>query len=233
MELMLAAAASGPGSDIQAGGLTGWVIDVVRAIGELGVGLLTLLEVVVPPIPSEVVLPFSGALVAGGRFTFLGVFVAATIGSVLGAWLLYEAAHRLGHDRVMRWLAKIPLVERNDVDRGDAWFRRHGRTAVLTGRMVPGVRSLISIPAGAQEMSRPMFLGLTTVGSGLWNALLVGGGVLLGRQWRTVEQYTTWLDIAMIGAVVYVVGKLVWRRLTEDSDADDADSTSTSERARA
>lgn len=214
MALMLATASSAT-QTIEAGGLTGWIIDVVRTIGEIGVSLLVLLEVVVPPIPSEVVLPFSGALVAGGRFTFLGVFVAATIGSVLGAWALYEAANRLGHDRVARGLARIPLVRRDDVDRGDGWFRRHGRIAVLTGRMVPGVRSLVSIPAGAQEMSRPLFLTLTAVGSGLWNGLLIGGGVLLGRQWQTVEDYTRWLDVAMVVAVGLGLAKLVQRRLRD------------------
>lgn len=215
MELILAAAATGQGTQVEAGGLTGWVIDVVRAIGELGVGLLVLLENVVPPIPSEVVLPFSGALVTDGRFTFVGVLIAATIGSVLGAVLLYELGRRLGQDRVERWLAKIPLVRRDDIEKGDDWFARHGRVAVFTGRMVPGVRSVVSIPAGAQAMPRGTFLLLTTLGTLLWNSLLIGAGVLLGQQWQTVEQYTKWLDVAMIAVVVYAVGRLVWRRVTE------------------
>lgn len=208
----LAAASS---QQIDAGGLTGWVLDVVRAIGELGVGLLVLLENIVPPIPSEVVLPFSGALVAGGRFTFVAVLIASTIGSVLGAVLLYELGRRLGEDRVARGLAKVPLVTEEDVDRGSAWFSRHGHVAVLTGRLVPGVRSVVSIPAGAQEMPRHTFLLLTLGGTVVWNALLIGAGVLLGRQWQQVEQYTKWLDVAMIVAVVVVVVRLGWRRVRE------------------
>lgn len=199
-------------SQVEAGGLTGFVLDVIRAIGELGIGLLVLAENVVPPIPSEVVLPFAGALVAEGRFTFASVVVASTLGSVLGAVLLYELGRGMGHDRVARALARVPLVRREDVDRGSAWFQRHGTAAVLTGRLVPGVRSVVSIPAGAQEMPRVRFLLLTTAGTAAWNTLLVGAGVLLGRQWRTVESYTGWLDLVMVAAVLVVVGRLLHRR---------------------
>lgn len=213
MELILAAARSA--ANVEASGLTGFVLDVVGAIGELGIGLLVLVEVVIPPIPSEVVLPFSGALVADGRFTFLGVLLAATLGGVLGALLLYELARALGHDRVARWLAEVPMVRRDDVDRGSAWFERHGSVAVLTGRLVPGVRSVISIPAGAQAMPRGRFLLLTAAGTAVWNALLIGAGVLLGQQWQTVESYTQWLDVAMVAAVLVVIGRLVQRRLRD------------------
>lgn len=209
-------AAATAAADVDAGGLTGFILDVVRAIGEFGVGLLVFVEVVVPPIPSEVVLPFSGALVASGRFTFLGVLLASTLGAVLGAALLYELARRMGHERVARAIARVPLVEREDVDRGSEWFGRHGSIAVLTGRMVPGVRSVISIPAGAQEMSRPRFLLLTTLGTAAWNALLIGAGVLLGRQWQVVEDYTRWLDLAMVAAVVGVIARLAWRRVVRE-----------------
>ena len=216
MTLAAAASQSGQsGQQIDAGGLTGWVLDVVSAIGELGVGLLVLLENIVPPIPSEVVLPFSGALVADGRFTFVGVLIASTLGSVLGAVLLYELGRRLGEDRVARGLARIPLVTEDDIDRGSDWFSRHGHAAVLTGRLVPGVRSVVSIPAGAQAMPRHTFLLLTIGGTVVWNALLIGAGVLLGRQWQTVEQYTRWLDVAMVAAVVLVVARLGWRRFRE------------------
>lgn len=206
---MIVAAAS---PAVQAGGLTGFVLDVVRAIGEVGVALFVLLETVVPPIPSEVVLPFAGALAADGRFTFLGVLVAATIGSVLGAWALYEAARRAGEDRVTRWLAAVPLVEREDVGRGAAWFRRYGAAAVLVGRLAPGVRSLVSVPAGAQRMPRPRFLLLTTLGSGAWNAALLGAGYALGRRWTVVERWTGWLDVALVVGTVALAVRLGYRR---------------------
>lgn len=198
--------------EVDAGGLTGLVLDVVDAIGEIGVALFVLLETVVPPIPSEVVLPFAGALVADGRFTLVDVMVAATTGSVLGAWVLYEAARWAGEARVTRWLAKVPLVADDDVERGADWFRRHGGTAVLTGRLVPGIRSLVSVPAGAQAMPRGRFLLLTALGSGAWNAVLVGAGVALGERWSAVERWTGWLDAAMLAAVAFVLVRLVRRR---------------------
>lgn len=207
---------------VEAGGLTGFVLEVVRAVGVLGVGLLVLAEVVVPPVPSEVVLPFSGALVAGGRFTFVGVLAASTIGAVLGAVVLYEASRAAGRARVTRWLAAIPLVERDDVERGADWFERHGGTAVLTGRLVPGVRSLISVPAGAQSMPRGRFLLLTMLGTMAWNALLIGAGMLLGSNWRTVEGYTRWLDLAMVAALLYVIARLLLRRLRAAGDEPEA-----------
>ena len=184
----------------------------MRTIGELGVALLVLVETVVPPIPSEVVLPFAGALAADGRFTFVSVLVAATVGSVLGAWVLYEAARRVGEERVTRWLAAVPLVEREDVERGSAWFRRWGSSAVLVGRLVPGVRSLVSVPAGAQAMPRARFLVLTTIGSTTWNAVLVGAGFALGRRWTVVERWTGWLDVALVVGLVVLVARLAYRR---------------------
>ena len=211
MVVTLAATRAGTAPAVEAGGLTGLVLDVVRAIGEVGVALLVLVENIVPPIPSEVVLPFSGALVADGRFTFTGVLVAATAGSVLGAVMLYELSRRVGPQRVAAGLAKVPLVRRSDVDEGAEWFRRHGRAAVLTGRLVPGVRSLISIPAGAQRMPRGVFLVLTTAGSTVWNALLIGAGLLLGEQWRTVGRYTQWIDVVLWGLLGLVVVRLVRR----------------------
>lgn len=207
---------------VDAGGLTGWVLDVVDTVGQVGVGLLVLLENLVPPIPSEVVLPFSGALAAGGRFTFVGVLVASTIGSVLGALLLYEAGRRLGQERIDRWLAAIPLVSDRDVERAESWFAEHGTTAVLSGRLVPGVRSLVSVPAGAQHMPRGRFLALTTLGSAVWNAILLGAGYALGRQWQVVEQYTVWLDVAMGVAVLAVLARLAARRWSGGDEPRDA-----------
>lgn len=212
MVVTVAATTGGTTAAVEAGGLTGFVLDVVRAIGEVGVALLALVENLVPPIPSEVVLPFSGALVADGRFTFTGVLVASTAGSVLGAVVLYELGRRVGARRVAAGLARVPLVRRSDVDEAAEWFRRHGRAAVLSGRLVPGVRSVISIPAGAQRMPRGQFLLLTTLGTTGWNALLIGAGLLLGQRWQTVGRYTQWIDVALWGLLGLVVVRLLHRR---------------------
>lgn len=194
-------------------GLSGFVADVIAALGAWGVGLLTLAETVFPPIPSEVVLPLSGFLAQQGRMPLVWVFVAATLGSVLGAVLLYTAAARLGPERATRILCRLPLVEPSDVSRSEAWFDRHGRAAVFFGRLVPGVRSLISLPAGSRGMPLQTFLLYTAAGSGLWNALLVGAGFALGTQWQRVQRYAGLLDNVVIAALVALVMWGVVRRL--------------------
>lgn len=198
-------------------GLTGVVLDVIESIGSIGVALLVAVEHIIPPLPSEVVLPFSGALVADGRLSFWVVLLAATVGSVVGGWVLYELGRSFGRDRVVRGLSRVPLFVDDDVERADGWFERHGEVAVLTGRLVPGVRSLVSIPAGAQEMPRGRYLGLTAVGSLAWNAALIGVGVGLGQDWERVQRYSSWVDVALVTALVALVVRAVWDRVGDSS----------------
>ena len=213
-----AAAAADPSSSGFTG-LSGIVIDVVERLGAVGAGLLTLVETVFPPIPSEVVLPLAGYLAGRGDLDFVAVLVAATVGYVLGALLLYAAGARLGSQRATALLCRLPLVEERDVVRAERWFEDHGRTAVLFGRLGPGVRSLVSLPAGARRMPLGSFTALTTLGSLTWNTLLVGAGALLGRQWEVVEQYADILNYAVTGVVVLLVAWFVVRRLRRRSHA--------------
>lgn len=180
-------------------GLVGFILDTIDALGELGVGLLVLLESVIPPIPSEVVLPAAGALVELGRLNGPLTWLAALLGSVLGALILYGAGRAFGEERTRRVLLAVPLVEADDVDRADAWFARRGELAVFVGRLIPGVRSLISLPAGAAGMPLGRFVVLTAAGSAIWNSLLIGAGLLLGTQWQVVEEH-----IDVINDLIYV-----------------------------
>jgi len=205
--MSVAARSDGPG------GLTGWVIGVVDALGEVGVAALTLLETVFPPIPSEVVLPLAGYLANRGRLDLFGVLVASIVGALLGALVLYTLGARLGAARATALLARLPLLDREDVERAAGWFDRHGSAAVFTGRLVPGVRSLISLPAGASRMSLLRFAVLTVLGSALWNSLLVGAGYALGTQYALVERYSGVLDYLVIGLLVLAVGLLARRRI--------------------
>ncbi|QGG94232.1 DedA family protein [Actinomarinicola tropica] len=207
--LMLVAAASDAD---ELSGLSGWVVDVIDALGVLGVGALTLLENLFPPIPSEVVLPLAGYLAERDRMHLLGAVVAATIGSLIGALALYGLGRRWGEQRVNDLLVRVPLVEREDLDRAQAWFRRHGGSSVLIGRLVPGVRSIVSLPAGFQAMPFPAFIGLTLLGTVAWNCLLVGAGYLLGSQWQSVGRYSDYIDVAVILALLVLIGRAVWRR---------------------
>lgn len=195
------------------GGLVGWVLQVIEALGAVGVGLLIALESVFPPLPSEVVLPLAGFLAGQGRLGLVPVVLWATAGSLVGALLLYWLGAALGTERLGRLADRIPLMDCRDVERAEAWFARHGVWAVLLGRMVPGVRSLVSIPAGVQGMPLWLFAVLTVIGSAAWNVLFVGLGYLLGDRWSRVGEFSDLINYVMIGGIVLVVVVLAGRRL--------------------
>lgn len=207
MSSLSASSGSGGAGGTGLTGLSGFVADVIAWLGEAGVGVLTLAETVFPPIPSEVVLPLAGYLAERGRLNVVWVLVAATAGAVAGAWLLYLLGARLGRDRAVRVLARLPLLSERDVRRAEDWFDRRGEWAVLIGRLIPGVRSLISLPAGTEKMPLGRFLLLTALGSAVWNGLLIGAGYALGTQWRLVERFADWLNYAVYAALL---GLLVW-----------------------
>jgi membrane protein DedA with SNARE-associated domain len=186
-------------------GLAGVATDVMDALGEVGVGVLVLSENVFPPIPSEVVLPLAGYLASRGRMDLGLVVLAATIGSVLGALLLYEVGARTGRARLRRLVDRMPLLEAEDLERAESWFSRHGELSVLIGRCIPVVRSLISLPAGVEEMPRWRFTVLTAIGSGVWNAVFVVGGWALGSQFDQIERYSGWLNTAVYAALAVLL----------------------------
>ncbi|MBF9129385.1 DedA family protein [Plantactinospora sp. S1510] len=190
------------------GGLTGWIAGVIEAMGAPGVGLLVALENVIPPVPSEIVLAMAGYLAGEGRMNVFLVVLAATAGSVLGALALYWLGAALGEDRLKRWLDRLPLVDTDDLERADRWFERYGSWAVLFGRMIPVVRSLVSVPAGANRMPMGRFLALTTLGSGLWNAIFVGLGFALGSQWQQIDRYASFFDYGLLAIFVTMIA--VW-----------------------
>ena len=205
-------------------GLTWWVASVIDAWGAVGVALLVALESIIPPIPSEIVLAMAGYLSAEGRFNVVVIVLAATAGSLLGALVLYWLGAALGEDRLKRWLDHIPLVDLEDLEKADRWFERHGRWAVLIGRVVPVVRSLVSIPAGANRMPLGEFVLLTTLGSGVWNTLIVGAGFLLGSRWEDVDRYSQWFNYAIFAVfgvmiVSWAVKKVRRRRARQSVTA--------------
>jgi membrane protein DedA with SNARE-associated domain len=223
----LAAAAS---SD--QGGITGFLLDMVEKLGAVGVGFAILLETVVPPIPSEAVLGLAGVLINDGRLNVVPVVLLATLGSILGAIFFYYVGRALGPRRSHAFLDRLPLVETEDVDKTFAWFERHGRPAVFFGRMVPIVRSFISVPAGVVRMPLGQFLLFSAGGSLIWNSVLIGLGVAAGD---FVQANLKYLDYAVVAAVVLGIGYLVVKRYrdvrrhrreraaTRGADADDAD----------
>lgn len=184
-----------------------WAVSVMNWLGAPGVGLLVLLENLFPPIPSEVVLPLAGFAAASpdGGFTWPAALAWATAGSVLGAYALYGLGAWLGHDRTVRLLSSLPLVDVDEIDRTIAWFNRRGYWTVLVGRMIPIFRSLISIPAGVERMSWWKFGLLTLAGSAVWNTIFVYGGFLLGENWHVLEAAAGWFQTVVIVVVALAV----------------------------
>jgi len=208
---------SAPSADI--GGLVGLALGLMQGIGEWGVGLFTLLETVFPPIPSEVVLPLAGFLSQQGELNLALTIITSTAGAYLGALGLYWLGAALGLERAIRWLAKLPLVDREDFEKAADWFSRHGRPAVFFGRLIPGVRSLISLPAGASRMNLLTFSLFTIAGSALWNSLLIGLGAALGTQYELIATYSDWLNYAVYAALAGIVLWLVIRRIRRRATA--------------
>ena len=186
---------------------------VIESLGEVGVGLLVALENLVPPIPSEIVLSLAGYLASEGRVNLILVFVAATLGSVGGALALYWVGYALSEERLRRWLDRIPLVDADDLNKADRWFERHAKAAVLLGRCAPVVRSLVSIPAGANHMPLVQFTVFTAIGSGVWNALFIGGGYLLGSRYQNLEQNSQWFDYAIMAFFAIAIGSWVVKKV--------------------
>lgn len=203
--------------------MSNWIIGLVQGGGYAGIVLLMTIENVFPPIPSELIMPLAGYLAARDHLTLAGAIVAGTAGSVLGAFPLYYLGARVGGERIKRFAdahGRWITLSRQDIERAEAWFERRGWVAVLLCRLVPGIRSLISIPAGIARMSLPLFLLVTTAGTAAWSALLAGFGYFLGRNYQRVEQYVGWVTWLVIGAVVlgYVVRVVRYRPARSDDE---------------
>ena len=199
-------------------GLEGWLTDVVSSFGYAGIFALIVLQNLFPPIPSALILPLAGFLVGQGRFSFLPVLVAPTSGSVVSALVFYALGRRLGEERLRRFVrrfGRFVLVDESDLDTVSGWFERRGGTAVLFGRLVPGVGTFVSLPAGFWGMSVPRFVVYTALGTGIWNGAFVGLGWVLGARWRLVQEYAPVPQYAVLAAAVVALLWFLWRRWGE------------------
>ena len=194
-------------------GLAGWTVDLMERLGGPGAGLAIFLENVFPPLPSEVILPMAGFAARLGRLSAVEAVMWTTLGSVLGAWVLYLLGAWLGHDRMRRLVTKVPLVDTEDIDKSVTWFERHGTKGVFFGRMLPFFRSFISVPAGIERMNFLVFTVLTLLGSLIWNSVFVYAGYSFGANWHLVEPYTATLQYVVLVAVAVFGGWFVVSRM--------------------
>lgn len=192
---------------------------MIQTMGYPGIAILMFVENIFPPIPSEVVMPFAGFLVDKGEMSFAGVMIAGTIGAALGAVAIYYIGVRFGEGRLRRWIGehgRYLLMSEDDLESSLETFSRHGKKMVLFGRVLPGIRSLISLPAGLKKMHLGIFLLFTLVGTTLWNLFLAGGGFILGRNWQQVlawlDTYETIVTIIVIALILGYVGQRLVKR---------------------
>jgi len=185
-----------------------WVQNIIASAGYAGLGLVMLLENLFPPIPSEIILPLAGSMTLQHRFTLVGVTVVGTAGSVAGALVLYGLGWWLDESRVrvlLRHYGRYAMLSEADLDRALAWFNRYGEPTIFFARLVPIVRSLISVPAGLARMSMLRFVGFTVLGTGLWSFFLAGAGRILGANWSRVADFVSDYQTVVIVLITTVV----------------------------
>jgi membrane protein DedA with SNARE-associated domain len=191
-----------------------WITDFMEQFGYIGIFLIIALENLFPPIPSEIVLPFGGFMTTYTKLNVPGVIAAATAGSAVGAIILYGVGLLIDVERlekiVDRW-GHVLRITKKDIHRADAWFNRYGVWTVFFCRMVPLLRSLISVPAGMSNMNFGMFLIFTTLGTLIWNILLVSVGTVLGESWPTILEYTSvYSNVVYVIIGVLVLAAIFW-----------------------
>lgn len=188
-----------------------WIANIITSLGYLGIAFLMFLENLFPPIPSELIMPLAGFTVARGQMNLWVVLLAGILGTVLGAVVWYEIGHLFGREKLVHWTnryGKWAGITGEDILKATHWFDRYGYWAVFLCRLVPGVRTLISIPAGINHMKRVPFWILTSLGTTLWTAFLTGAGYALGENYEKVDEYLG--PVSKIVLLVLVVGVGIW-----------------------
>lgn len=200
-----------------------WITGLINSMGALGVAVLMFVENVFPPVPSELIMPLAGFNAARGEMSLWLVILAGGIGSLAGAYMWYWVGRRIGFDRVCRlsqrhgrWLTVSP----REFDRANDWFDRHGGRAVLIGRLIPTVRTLISVPAGVNRMPRGKFLAFSAIGTYAWTMLLTLLGYWLESGY---DKVSAWLNPISTAVVIGLVALYVWRVATYDRRAASAE----------
>lgn len=188
-----------------------WAIRTMESLGYVGIGLLMFLENLFPPIPSELIMPLAGFTVAQGKMQLVPAIVAGVLGTILGAFPWYYLGKLLGENRIKRWIdqhGKWLGISSEEIDKAQRWFYRHGNKAVFFGRLVPGIRTLISLPAGFSHMPIAQFLIYSTLGTTAWVGFLTMAGYKLGEHYDLVDQYLAPVSKIVLGLVI--VAFVIW-----------------------
>lgn len=193
---------------------------IVLSLGYVGITIVMFIENIFPPIPSEVIIPFSGFLISEGELSFVPTLIATGVGSLLGALFFYYLGVVLGEARtrsLFKRYGKFLLLYESDLDHSLSFFNRHSSAVVFWARFIPGIRSLISIPAGVARMNVKKFLAYTILGTTIWNTALMVAGIYLGQNWEEilvfVDRFDTILYVLIAALITWwLVGRLRARR---------------------
>jgi membrane protein DedA with SNARE-associated domain len=195
-----------------------WISGLISTMGYPGLAIAMFLENVFPPIPSEIILPFAGSLSITGHFSLLGITLVGMAGSVTGAWVFYSLGYCLGESRVkllIKRYGKWMLLSENDFDRANNWFQHHGDIIIFFGRMIPMIRSLISIPAGLARMNPIRFTLFTALGTAFWSFGLAFAGKLFGENWILIDQFLSKYDLIVSISFAVVLIAFLLKKLKD------------------
>jgi membrane protein DedA with SNARE-associated domain len=200
--------------------LVEFAVGIIGSIGLWGAALLIAVEVIVVPIPSELVLLLTGFNVSEGNFLIEGAIAVTTLASVLGALFLFSIAKAIGEDRVFsltRKFGKFVGLKESDIHKTLHWFARYGKALVFFGRLIPIIRSLVSIPAGLTKMNLWTFIFFTALGSGIWNSIWISAGFVLGENWSVADEFSQIIDMVAYTAIgvfaLFLLGRAVFERV--------------------
>ena len=191
--------------------LIGLILQIISSLGYAGIFVLMLAESTFLPVPSEGVLPFAGYLIAQAKFDLLLTIAVATLGTIAGSLISYFIGKYLGRAIVSRY-GKYFFVSEHDLELAHKWFVRHGEKTIFICRFIPVVRHLISLPAGAAKMNLKKFLAYTFLGGLIWNSFLIFVGIELQQNWNTILNYTQYLDVLALAAIVVLIAWLLFKK---------------------
>ncbi|NNP72421.1 alkaline phosphatase [Acinetobacter defluvii] len=195
--------------------MTEWIISIMEQLGYFGIALLMFLDNVFPPIPSEIIMPSAGLAASQGKLVLTGVVIAGSFGSLIAAALLYWIGHKISQKVLFEWVehyGKYLFLKSADVEKSLDWFEKYGHRIVFFGRMIPAVRSLISIPAGMSEMPFWKFMLYSGLGTIIWTTFLACVGFYFGENQALMHQIFSRVSYIIIAIVVIIVLWIVYRR---------------------
>lgn len=194
-----------------------FAVDLIDQLGLIGAAALIAIEVVILPIPSELILLLTGFNVSLDRFIYITAILATTAGSLIGALFLYWMGYAFSEERLeflVTKYGKFVGIKLTDLQKTAIWFERHGAQLVFFGRLIPLIRSLVSIPAGLTEMKLSKFILFTTLGSATWNTIWITVGFFLGARWQEAEKYTKYLDLVVYAGIAVVAVIFLYKTIT-------------------